>query len=166
MNISKISFRLKAVESAKVAEQSNVVELIFEEGVQGRITFLEENIFRYDVDLSGEFAAYATPRDEVHTAKIQQRPDESSEYTKPKVQILWKEEVVSVLCGETSVTWEKRSGKMQVSVRDHIVLEETEALEITNEGTVQTLVKNAGENFFGGGTQNGRFVHTGKKSRL
>ena len=154
------------MESAKVAEQSNVVELIFEEGVQGRITFLEENIFRYDVDLSGEFAAYATPRDEVHTAKIQQRPDESSEYTKPKVQILWKEEVVSVLCGETSVTWEKRSGKMQVSVRDHIVLEETEALEITNEGTVQTLVKNAGENFFGGGTQNGRFVHTGEKIKI
>ena len=71
MNESKTSFKLKGVESVKVSEQSNVADLIFEGGVQGRITFLEENIFRYDVDPAGEFAAYATPRDEAHTAKIQ-----------------------------------------------------------------------------------------------
>lgn len=28
--------------------------------------------------------------------------------------------------------------------------------------TTQSLVKNSGENFYGGGTQNGRFVHTGE----
>ena len=60
MNESKTSFKLKGVESVKVSEKSNVADLIFEGGVQGRITFLEENIFRYDVDPTGEFAAYAT----------------------------------------------------------------------------------------------------------
>ena len=42
------------------------------------------------------------------------------------------------------------------------VLEEKEALLITDNSTVQTLVANGGEDFYGGGTQNGRFIHTGE----
>ena len=166
MNESKTSFKLKGVESVKVSEQSNVADLIFEGGVQGRITFLEENIFRYDVDPAGEFAAYATPRDEAHTAKIQQRPDESSEYTKPEVQVLWKDDTFSVLCGETSVTWDKHTGRMSVYVHGRPVMEEMKTLIIEDGETIQTLKKQPGEDFFGGGTQNGRFVHTGKKIRI
>lgn len=41
-------------------------------------------------------------------------------------------------------------------------MEESEPLKIGDKSTVQHLVKDEGENFFGGGTQNGRFVHTGK----
>ena len=136
MNESKTSFKLKGVESVKVSEQSNVADLIFEGGVQGRITFLEENIFRYDVDPAGEFAAYATPRDEAHTAKIQQRPDESSEYTKPEVQVLWKDDTFSVLCGETSVTWDKHTGRMSVYVHGRPVMEEMKTL-IIEDGSMK-----------------------------
>ena len=31
-----------------------------------------------------------------------------------------------------------------------------------DRSVVQTLAKNDNENYYGGGTQNGRFVHTGK----
>ena len=51
---------------------------------------------------------------------------------------------------------------MKVLSGDKVVMEEKEALSISNSATVQTLKKNNGENFYGGGTQNGRFVHTGE----
>ena len=49
---------------------------------------------------------------------------------------------------------------MKVLSGDKVVMEEKEALSISNSATVQTLKKNNGENFYGGGTQNGRFVRS------
>lgn len=37
---------------------------------------------------------------------------------------------------------------------------------ITDNSTVQTLVANNGEDFYGGGTQNGRFIHTGEAIKI
>ena len=52
----------------KDADRSNIVYLSFQEGIKGKITFLEESIFRYDVSTDGAFPEYAAPRDEAHTA--------------------------------------------------------------------------------------------------
>lgn len=47
---------LKGVESATVSQSaSNVVDIDFAGGIKGRITFLEDGIFRYNVDPKGEF---------------------------------------------------------------------------------------------------------------
>lgn len=54
--------QLTSVESAQVAEQPNVVNIMFNDGVQGKITFLEDGVFRYNVDPTGEFSAYAVPK--------------------------------------------------------------------------------------------------------
>ena len=134
--------------------------------MKGRITFLEETIFRYDVEKTGNFREYALPRDEAHTAKIQQRPDGSEEYTKPAVSVLDNEKTLSVLCEKTMLTWEKDTANMSVSVHGNTVLEEAGSLVIQENEMIQTLKKHPKENFFGGGTQNGRFVHTGKKIRI
>ena len=64
--------------------------------------------------------------------------------------------------GSVSVEFDKATAKMKVLSGDKVVMEEKEALSISNSATVQTLKKNNGENFYGGGTQNGRFVHTGE----
>ena len=56
-------------------ERKNVVEFQLADGLPRKITFLEETVFRYDVDSTGKFEAYAAPREEGHTARIQQRPD-------------------------------------------------------------------------------------------
>ena len=54
---------------------------------------------------------------------------------------------------------------MKISVSGKTVLEEAKGLTIGEE-TVQTLVRGEKENFYGGGTQNGRFVHTGKTIQI
>src|SRR5699024_12810929 len=48
------------------------------------------------------FPEYAAPRDEAHTAKIQQYPDEADAYTKPEAEILEDTSSVTVQCGRRS----------------------------------------------------------------
>ena len=70
--------QLSSVTDAK--EDGNVVYVEFNDGaVEAKITFLEDGIFRYNVDPTGDFSKYAKPRSESHKGRIQQRPDESDE---------------------------------------------------------------------------------------
>ena len=144
----------------------NIVHVVFHGGTKGKITFLEENIFRYDVDPEGEFPVYAKPADEKHAARIQQRPDESDAYAKPGAEVTDEEGKASVRCGDTSVIFDKAAGRMQVRIKDRVVLEEAKPLAIRDGLAVQTLFCRKDEDFFGGGTQNGRFLHTGKKIQI
>ena len=69
---------LTGVKSAEA--KNNVVTVTFTDGtkdIQGKITLLEDDVFRYNVDPSGDFSAYAKPRDPKHVAKIQAQPDTS-----------------------------------------------------------------------------------------
>ena len=72
----------------KDADRSNIVYLSFQEGIKGKIIFLEESIFRYDVSTDGAFPEYAAPRDEAHTAKIQQYPHEADPKKNPQDDIM------------------------------------------------------------------------------
>lgn len=131
-----------------------------------RITFLEEDIFRLDVNPGGEWKPYAIPREEGHKGRIQQCPDESDFYTKPEIEVRETDRTMEVVCGTVTVEFEKETGKMKVQKNGRILIEEREPLKITEEETVQTLICHEGENFYGGGTQNGRFVHTGEKIQI
>lgn len=153
--------QLGSVVSARRAEDKHIVYVTFSDEVTARLTFLEDGIFRYTVDPSGEFASYAEPRDKAHVAKIQQYPDESGCYTKPEAGISDADGTLTITSGGVTVVFDKNTAKMQIKNRTHVVMEEAQALVIGEDETVQTLVKQAGENFYGGGTQNGRFVHTG-----
>lgn len=150
----------------KDADRSNIVYLSFQEGIKGKITFLEESIFRYDVSTDGAFPEYAAPRDEAHTAKIQQYPDEVDAYTKPEAEILEDTSSVTVQCGRTRIVFDKEKALMTVYAGERKVMEEAKPLEFTSEETVQTLLRGENEHFYGGGTQNGRFVHTGRKIQI
>lgn len=63
---------LAKVKSATQGATENVVEVTFQGGdgadVKGRITFLEEGVFRYNVDPTGTFDEYAVPRQADHVA--------------------------------------------------------------------------------------------------
>ena len=150
----------------KDADRSNIVYLSFQEGIKGKIIFLEESIFRYDVSTDGAFPEYAAPRDEAHTAKIQQYPDEADAYTKPEAEILEDTSSVTVQCGRTRIVFDKAKALMTVYAGERKVMEEAKSLEFTSEETVQTLLRGENEHFYGGGTQNGRFVHTGRKIQI
>lgn len=146
----------------KTAEaQDNVVTVTFNDGITGKITFLEDGIFRYNVDPSGEFSEYATIQNAVDTAKIPQYPDSSNEYSHPDAQVEEQGGEIIVTSGNTQISFDKDTAKMTVSYGGDVVMEESKSLTLGST-TVQTLVQKDDENFYGGGTQNGRFVHTGE----
>ena len=150
---------LTGVESATAAD--NIVTVKFNDGIQGKITFLEGDIFRYNVDPSGEFSEYATKVYGNTTVKIPQYPDSYKAYSHPEATVSEADGYVVITAGETTIKFEKATAKMSVAYNGNVVMEESEALVLGTK-TTQTLVKNDGEDFFGGGTQNGRFIHTGE----
>ena len=157
--------KLAAVDSAKA--DGNIVDISFNGGsVKGRITFLENGIFRYNVDPTGEFGQYAKPNSSSHVATIQQQPDDSNEYTKPEAKVNDTGDTIEITNGTVTVIFDKDTALMSVKNGETVVLEETSALEIGDNSTVQTLAAANNEYFYGGGTQNGRFAHKGDTIRI
>lgn len=165
---------LTTVDSATA--NGNVVEISFNDGaVKGRITFLEDNIFRYNVDPSGEFGEYADVRGGYpDTAKIQAQPDDSDRYSRPTATVNEADGIIRITNGTTTILFDKDTALMTVKYGDKTVMEESAALALSASSTVQTLVQhdasesnsNLDEQYFGGGTQNGRFVHTGESINI
>ena len=153
---------LTSVESAVAS--ANVVTVKFNNGIRGKITFLEGDIFRYNVDPSGAFSEYATTV-YGNTVKIPQYPDSYDAYSHPSASVSEVGSDIVIEAGDTTIKFEKSTAKMTILYMDKVVMEEKEAL-ILGSQTTQTIVKNEGENFFGGGTQNGRFLHTGESINI
>ena len=160
---------LAKVKSATQGATENVVEVTFQGGdgadVKGRITFLEEGVFRYNVDPTGTFDEYAVPRQADHVAHIQAQPDSDSSYSHPKATVEDKDGAYLIKSGSTTIKLDKESAKMQVLVKDKEVMSEASPLDL-GDSTVQSVSAGKGEGFFGGGTQNGRFAHRGKSIKI
>ena len=154
--------RLTGVQSAEAV--GNIVTVHFSDGITGKITFLEGDIFRYNVDPTGAFSEYATTV-YGNSVKIPQYPDSYDAYSHPKATVSEADGYLVIEAGDTTIKFEKATAKMTVAYNGKVVMEEKEALTIGDQ-TVQTIVKNEGENFFGGGTQNGRFMHTGESINI
>lgn len=153
--------QLSSVTAAQA--QGNIVNIEFNNGdVKAKITFLENDIFRYNVDPTGQFEKYATPRSADHMGRIQAYPDESDHYSHPSADVKDNGDSYTITSGNTTIIFDKDTALMTVKNGDNVVMEEKEPLTISDSSTVQTLVKKESEDFFGGGTQNGRFVHTGE----
>lgn len=121
-----IATPLKGVDSATVSQSaSNVVDIDFADGIKGRITFLEDGIFRYNVDPKGEFSDYATPRSKSHTAKIQAQPDTSDTYSKPSATVADKGDTIEITGGKATVILDKATGKMSIKSGDRVVVSES-----------------------------------------
>lgn len=157
-----------------VSADGNIVNISFNGGaVEGRITFLENGVFRYNVDPSGEFSEYAKVRSGYpDTGRIQAQPDDSDRYTKPDAKVSDDADkfIITNNAGDTVIEFDKDTAIMTVKTGETVVMEEAAPLNIGSSSTVQTLVKHdetnynssLREEYFGGGTQNGRFVHTGE----
>lgn len=156
---------LEGVEKVEKGNADNIVMVTFKGGVQAKLTFLEDGIFRYNVDPSGKFSKYAEPKYNEKNddrARIQQYPDESNNYKHPSAAITDDGTSFTVKSGDVSVIFDKATAKMTVKEGNKTVMQEQKALTINPGKTVQTLAEVENENFYGGGTQNGRFVHTGE----
>ena len=147
-------------------QPSNVTRLSFPDGHQGRITFLDDGIFRYQVTSDGVFSDYAVPRDPEHKARIPQYPDTAAEYAKPTPEITESDAAVFLRTGDTTLSFDRATGMLKIFRGGRMILEEARPMEMTAEQTSFYLRIHAGEAFFGGGTQNGRFVHTGRQIQI
>lgn len=107
---------LSKVDSVSV--EGNVAKISFNDGaVTGRITLLEDGIFRYNVDPSGEFSEYAQVRSGYpDTARIQAQPDDSDNYTKPAAQMEDTGDTFTIQAadGSTVIEFDKDTAKMTV----------------------------------------------------
>lgn len=155
---------VKAVEVDKT--DKNIVWVTFNGDIKGKLTFLDDGIFRYNVDPSGEFAKYATPRQGTHVGRIQQYPDESENYSHPEAAVTEADGNITITSGGVSVVFDKDTALMSIKKGNKTVMEEKEPLILEEGRNVQTLKKRDGENFYGGGMQNGRFVHTGESINI
>lgn len=165
MQVKAADFTGQLTEVKSVAADSkdkNVVWVTFNNDVKGKITFLEDGIFRYNVDPSGQFSKYAVPNSASHLGRIPQYPDESGKYSHPEAAVTSSADAFTVKSGDVSIIFDKATAKMTIKEKDATVMEEKAAISLSTGGTVQTVKKQKGENFYGGGTQNGRFVHTGE----
>ncbi len=169
---------LATVESATA--KANVVDVTFNGGdVKGRITFLENDVFRYNVDPSEEFSQWATPwvysqaGDEAgeeaakrYDGRIQAQEDTSSKYSKPNATVNETSTAFEITNGYTTIVLDKTTAKMSIkNAANTVVMEEAEPLQLGST-TYQNLVTSDNEYFFGGGTQNGRFTHKGQRIHI
>ncbi|MFR2445867.1 MAG: discoidin domain-containing protein, partial [Thomasclavelia spiroformis] len=162
--------QLESVDS--VDANGNVVNVSYNNGaVTGKITFLENGIFRYNVDPSGEFEEYAEVRKDIpgwqnHTATIQAQSDESDKYSHPDANVSDKGTTWEISTADATIVLDKATAKMSIKNKDgKTIMREVQPLVIGNQ-TVQSLNTNDDEYFFGGGTQNGRFTHKGKSINI
>lgn len=156
---------LKNVVSASKGDARNVVNITYNDGVKGKVTFLENGIFRFNVDPTGKFSEYAEPIDQEHVARIQQYPDSSPKYARPEAKVNDSGSTVKITCGKTTIELDKATAKMTVKRGNEVVLSEKQPLSL-GDTTVQTLDTDEKEYFYGGGTQNGRFSHKGESIQI
>ena len=117
--------QLTEVKSVEVDRTNkNIVMVTFNNNVKGKITFLEDGIFRYNVDPSGQFSKYAAPNDTNHKGRIPQYPDESSKYSHPEAAVTSSEDAFTVKSGDVSIIFDKATAKMTIKENNQTVMEE------------------------------------------
>lgn len=170
-NVPKNGYTFVSAPVSEPVVENNTVTINHVNGEKTRITFLENNLFRLDMEPDGKdesFKEYATPNNSNHTGRIVQQSDSSSEYSKPTPTVTNDAGVYTIAVKDgVSLEVSKEDATMTLKRADgSVVWQESQPVQYKNGSTIQTFVKNSGENFFGGGTQNGRFIHTGESINI
>lgn len=146
--------------------ENNDVFLSFGSGQIARITFLNDDVFRIDVEQKGkEFAEYPEPMSPTHTTKITAKSE--ADYEKEGIVSANATDAdgkIIVTGGNIKLTIDKASAKMKLENGEgKLMWEESESLSYNGTETVQSLSTGASEYFYGGGQQNGFFSHKNRK---
>lgn len=153
-----------------VGQADNVVTLDYVNGEKTKVTFLEKNLFRLDMEpegKDGDFKDYAEANSKDHTGRIVQQKDDSDEYSKPSPTVKEEDDLIIITTDEVRLEIDKKTAMMKLSdANGNVIWEESAPLQYKKGSTLQSLVENENENFYGGGTQNGRFAHKGKSIEI
>ncbi|WP_278567556.1 discoidin domain-containing protein [Amedibacillus dolichus] len=151
-------------------QEGNVVTFTMEQGERLRFTFLDENVFRMYMAAPGkDFEKDPTPNSPEHKATIRAKTDDQY-YDENKVNpVVERAESVSttILTKDIKIVFDEKTSMMTVTNKDNqVILKETAPIQYKEGSTIQTLATDKDEYFYGGGTQNGRFSHKGKKIEI
>jgi alpha-glucosidase len=142
-----------------VAQDGDRVTLTAERGAM-RVTFLDGSTFRLEADPSGEFTDPAnTPQgDPARTADIVV----GSESFDGADVALTEGDVITIASGGVSLSVERATGRVSAARADGTpIWSEAAPVTFGQASATQHLAPVEGEQFLGGGMQNGRSVHTG-----
>ncbi|MCI5774966.1 MAG: discoidin domain-containing protein [Aerococcus sp.] len=147
----------------------NQFEIEYTTGQKAHMDFYDDNIVRYYIDPTGKFQDVPTPRDPERPAHIAAAPLEK--YDTIKVELAETEQNVQMATDAIAVELDKKKGTLKLINKEtgEVVLEEVEPMYIgqgNNVHTTQYLKSNADSQYFGGGTQNGRFTHKGQSINI
>ena len=140
----------------------NKVDIVSDNNEKIRITFLDENIFRLNMELStGQFVDKPEPNSPKHTTEMLVKHEE--DYVGADVAVTQNNEYYIVSTTKVELKISKDDSKMTLVNKEtnRIVWEEKEPLQYKKNKTLQTLKSDPSEYFYGGGMQNGYFSHKG-----
>ena len=150
----------------------NEVVLTYSGGEKTKITFLTGNIFRLNMEPTGDFLDYPVPNGADHKATIVVKGDDEWENT-PNANVETDGDILKISAkdGKAVLEIDKSTSMMKLlditkSGNDKVVWEETEPLKYKSGSTIQTLKQEQDEYFYGGGVQNGRFSHKGTSIKI
>ena len=150
------------------SQHKNVFDIQYESGQKGRLSFYNDHVVRYHVvDSDAEFLETPTPSQADRPADIVVKQLNDSPATDAPVlsqeEKYYKFETNAIILRlhrefSTLSILDKRTRK--------IALSEAEPLKMSRAESTQTLMAGRDSQYFGGGTQNGRFTHKGKSIRI
>ncbi|MCW6652147.1 discoidin domain-containing protein [Aerococcaceae bacterium NML210727] len=161
---ARTSYHLGAV--TNVTQDENIINIDYATGQKGRLYFYDDHVVRYYVDKTGEFAEKPAPSRADRPADIVVK--QLVDYDKILPTLTQTETTARIATSALYLDLDKVKSTIKITNRqtNKVVLEELAPLEMTQSNTKQTL--KAGENtqYFGGGTQNGRFTHKGESINI
>ena len=134
------------------------VEVIYTDGKRLTIDFYGENIFRLFRDDNGGIVRnpQADPQADILVPNARRATE--------KVCLKDNGSDIEIATARTLLRIDKQTGCFTVTNKEtgDVVVESLEPIAFDNHSTTLTLRAHAGEYFYGGGVQNGRFSHKGK----
>ena len=149
----------------KFSSKENEVFLDLVTGEKIRISFLKDDVLRIYMDPTGNFQEDPTPNNKNHVTKIINKTKDKYENPTPKIE---DGEIIRISTDIVELRVEKATSKMELFNKktNKTIWKEKEPLKHKGNSTIQTLESSEDEYFYGGGMQNGRFSHKGKKINI
>ncbi|WP_125702311.1 TIM-barrel domain-containing protein [Lacticaseibacillus daqingensis] len=157
-----------AVGITAVTKEGTYFEVTYTNGLKARLSVLTANMFRYYADPTGQYADPEQSEKGLNARILATEKGFDAFDNKAFLATTLSEkgDQTTLDTGKVTVTFDKTAGTMTVKKGDKVVMAETKAIDVAKGSTTQTLKDLGGSNYFGGGTQNGRFNLSGTDTKI
>lgn len=169
VDYTRRSTHLGAVTSVEVdRDKKNVFHVTYETGQKGKISFYNDHVIRYHVvDGNGEFKEMPDPSRADRPASIVEKTlDQYPAGLVPSLSVDDKRYTIET--EKVALHLNKEHSLLTIIDRlsNKAVIQEVEPLDFAGNKSKQTLASSETSQYFGGGTQNGRFTHKGEVIKI